>query len=95
MNRFYSKINTKITPSHINKIESPHEFMGKNPHYVNSANSSSKSEFTLFISVITVHILTTAFQVRKLLEIFPGSTKNCLPKVHADNLVYSWSQGLF
>ena len=95
MNRFYSKINTKITPSHINKIESPHEFMGKNLHYVNSAKSSSKSEFTLFLSVITVHILTTAFQVRKLLEIFPGATKNCLPKVHADNLVYSWSQGLF
>ena len=73
---------TKFSQDHINKIESPHEFMGKNPHYVNSANSSSKSEFTLFISVITVHILTTAFQVRKLLEIFPGSTKNCLPKVH-------------
>ena len=91
-------MNTKISQSNINinKIESPHEFMGKKPHYVNSANSSSsKSEFTLFISVITVHILTTAFQVRKLLEIFPGSTKNCLPKVHADNLVYSWSQELF
>ena len=94
MTRFYSKINTKITQSNINKIKSPDE-LGKNPHYVNSANSSSISEFTLFISVITVHILTTAFQVRKLLEIFPGSTKNCLPKVHADNLVYSWSQGLF
>ena len=38
---------TKFSKDHINKIDSPHEFMGKNLHPVNSATSSSKIEYTL------------------------------------------------
>ena len=40
-------VNTKLNQIDINKIMLPNEFMGKNLHYVNSANSSSKNEVTL------------------------------------------------
>ena len=36
-----------FSQSHINKIESQHEFIVKNLHYINSAKSSSKSKVTL------------------------------------------------
>ena len=38
---------TKFSQDHINKIESPHEFMGKNLLPVNSAIFSSKIEYTI------------------------------------------------
>ena len=45
---FFPKVaHTKICQSHINKIESLDECMGKNLHYINSAKSSSKREITL------------------------------------------------
>ena len=40
-------INTKSHPIHINELMFLHEIIGRNLNYVNSANSSSKSEVTL------------------------------------------------
>ena len=46
--RIFLEVNTKSIQIHIVEIMFPHEFMGKNLCYTNSANSSSKSEVTLF-----------------------------------------------
>ena len=40
---------TKFRQNYVNKIEPPHEFIGKNLHYVNSANSSFKTEVKLIM----------------------------------------------
>ena len=42
---------SKFSQSHINKIESQQDFMGKNTHYVNWVNYSSNSEVIQYYSI--------------------------------------------